>query len=136
MGCKVNLNTDSSNCGSCGIVVPTQAACKAGNFACMTRRGNCDNNWNNGCEVGLGSDVNNCGQCGNSCPFGGSCSNGVCSASLVISTPTQVSAEVNRCVYYGFICDLIQAGTSKNMVDVEDLNFVLANWNWKKANKD
>ena len=88
--CNVNINTDSSNCGGCGIVCSNQlqntvapyscsgGACTFG--GCTSGWGNCDGITGNGCETPLNTD-NNCGTCGGQCVLShatSTCSSGSC----------------------------------------------------------
>jgi hypothetical protein len=69
-GC-VNIETDATNCGTCGNACGTGATCSSGTCACSAGRTSC----NNRC-VDTQTDVNNCGACGNVCTT--SCVAGVC----------------------------------------------------------
>lgn len=85
-GCEVNLNTDTQNCGGCGMVCrpgPNVAGytCSSGSCtitACTAGYSNCDNNFSTGCEVNVQTDPHNCGGCGIVCPSGQTCSAGAC----------------------------------------------------------
>lgn len=71
-GCETNLNSNATNCGSCGKVCGGTNGtpfCSAGNcgIVCSAGFGNCDGNAANGCEVVLSSSVSHCGTCGNAC---------------------------------------------------------------------
>jgi hypothetical protein len=83
-GCETNLNTNISNCGSCGYACPTRAnatifcAASTCGFSCTSGWGNCDGNAVNGCETYLNTSINNCGSCGHVCGTGQSCVAGVC----------------------------------------------------------
>ncbi|HEY4106710.1 MAG TPA: hypothetical protein VGM44_22575, partial [Polyangiaceae bacterium] len=87
-GCEVDLRSNNSNCGTCGLACQaphgantcTLAACKP---ACDAGAdGNCDGNNNNGCEVVFANDSSNCGGCGTVCQqtnATNTCSGGSCS---------------------------------------------------------
>jgi hypothetical protein len=78
-----NVQTDASNCGSCGNACSTGRICLAGqcsiNPALLARK-MCayPNSVCNGNCVNTQTDASNCGLCGTKCPTGGSCSSGVC----------------------------------------------------------
>jgi len=80
-GCETNLQTNLSNCGTCGTICPgagtagTMVTCTAGvcGSACVTGYSDCDANAANGCEANLAADARHCGACGNACPSGQSC---------------------------------------------------------------
>ncbi|MEZ4407965.1 MAG: hypothetical protein R3A52_16040 [Polyangiales bacterium] len=73
-GCEVNLNTNATNCGGCGMACSTNhvtAACSGGvcNGACAAGFADCNTNKRtDGCETETTSNVSNCGGCGNVCP--------------------------------------------------------------------
>jgi len=89
-GCEINLNSDVSNCGSCGSACSSSngtRSCAAGScgIACNAGYGNCDGDArSNGCETDITSNVSNCGGCGSFCssnnvtPF---CTSGNCTGS-------------------------------------------------------
>jgi len=80
-GCEANLNTDVTNCDSCGSACTFANAansCAGGSCvlgACDDGFADCDGDARNGCEVDL-TDGANCGRCGHDC--GGS----TCQASM------------------------------------------------------
>jgi hypothetical protein len=86
-GCEVNLQTNVSNCGACGLTCSFAngtGACSGGNcvlMSCSAGYASCDGNDANGCEANTGTDRNNCGSCGTVCPVatpicnGGMCTN-------------------------------------------------------------
>ncbi|MBI3205639.1 MAG: hypothetical protein HYZ29_29135 [Myxococcales bacterium] len=84
-GCEKNLNTDTSNCGSCGKTCATTngtASCNSGvcQIACTTGFGDCTSA--DGCETNIGTSIANCGGCGSGCSNANgtpSCSGGDCS---------------------------------------------------------
>jgi hypothetical protein len=78
----VNLQTDESNCGVCGVECPSGDTCSNG-MCCGAGLTNCDGT----CLNVNGNDRNNCGSCGRRCANSGcgiaglgaqSCSGGVC----------------------------------------------------------
>ena len=76
-GCEVDISTDPSNCGGCGIDCGPNSACVMGGCACLPGFENCDGDWTNGCEVDIANDPNNCGSCGFVCA-GGLCATSLC----------------------------------------------------------
>ncbi len=70
-GCETNLNTDASNCNTCGNVCPSSGgtpACVAGACkfsSCLPGMGDCDGS--GACSYTLTSNVNHCGACGRQC---------------------------------------------------------------------
>ncbi len=75
-GCETNLNTSSSNCGSCGNQCPADQNCSSGQCVCSVGgytscSGTCRN---------LQTDISNCGSCGHACPADNLCTAGVCVA--------------------------------------------------------
>ncbi|MDD1653126.1 MAG: hypothetical protein LUQ64_01130, partial [Methanomicrobiales archaeon] len=77
----VNLDTDSNNCGTCGVQCGTGQGCQNGQ--CVSGCGAGTTNCNGQC-VNLNSDTSSCGQCGYGCPSitNGypTCSQGTCTA--------------------------------------------------------
>ncbi len=84
-GCEANVQSDVTNCGTCGnrctflnaAATCANGACGLG--ACNPGFGNCDGNNLNGCETNLSNDAANCGRCSNRCTFPNA--SAVCSAS-------------------------------------------------------
>jgi len=84
----VNLQTDPSNCGSCGRACAAasnaRAACAAGacGLVCNAGFGNCNGSAADGCETDTTTTLAHCGACGNSCPARANatarCSGGTC----------------------------------------------------------
>ena len=79
-GCESNKNSDTNNCGNCGIVC---TPCIIGACTIPTcTGGTADCDANGSCETDINNDINNCGSCGNVCSSNhgtASCSGGVCS---------------------------------------------------------
>ena len=69
----VDVATDPSNCGDCGITCSTGQLCQAGQCQCQDGLTDCS-----GDCVNLQSDGNNCGACGQVCTGGQVCSSGAC----------------------------------------------------------
>lgn len=87
-GTCTDLQSDPSNCGSCGNVCGSDQTCVSGvcqTAACPAGFANCDGNAANGCETNIDTDPNNCGACGNVCGSGQVCVGGVCQA---VTAPT------------------------------------------------
>jgi hypothetical protein len=84
-GCEANLQSSTSNCGTCGTAcssVNGTASCSSGNctISCTAGFGNCDNDVSNGCEAQL-TTTSNCGSCGLACANANgttNCAGGVC----------------------------------------------------------
>lgn len=79
-GVFVDIMSDETNCGACGIVCGHGFTCENGECVpvgevCPPGTVDCD-----GECIDLGSDPNHCGACGQSCPPGASCVAGVCVA--------------------------------------------------------
>ena len=83
----VNLQTDNTNCGSCGNACPTGQTCATGRCACATGTSLCS-----GACVNLLTSNTNCGACGNACPTGQTCTVGRCAC------PTGQTACGTTCV--------------------------------------
>jgi hypothetical protein len=101
----VRLDTET-NCGACGVVVPTRPnaspVCHSGAAAlrCNPGFGDCDGNAANGCEAAL-TDVTRCGACGVACAGGQSCIGGRCAAGPR-SSPLEVAVgRVHACARLG-----------------------------------
>jgi hypothetical protein len=83
-GCEINVSTDPSNCGGCGLICNLPHAtsgCANGNctiLACTSGWANCNGIAEDGCEVDVTSDLNNCGACNNVCTGGKTCVNSSC----------------------------------------------------------
>jgi hypothetical protein len=77
-GVVTDVETDPSNCGSCGVVCETGACANSTcitrvSLACGPHQQNCD-----GTCADLRFDQNNCGACGNACPADKQCCGGSC----------------------------------------------------------
>jgi formylglycine-generating enzyme required for sulfatase activity len=89
-GICVELQTNTSHCGSCGNRCPlpppgARSVCVAGRcenmIACPPGLGDCDGVVGNGCETTIATSVQHCGACGQPCNSDGgtaTCSAGVC----------------------------------------------------------
>ncbi len=69
----VDLQTNNSNCGTCGHACTGGKTCQAGACACPTNQTDCG-----GSCVNLQTNKLNCNACGNACPGSQSCSGGAC----------------------------------------------------------
>ena len=111
-GCEVNRNTDTSNCGVCGIVCSlSQSGSTCLNGICRITTcnngfGDCDKVASNGCEVNLLTNQNNCGSCGRICPINTVCNNGAClcisgfadcDSNFINGCETDIITNVNNC---------------------------------------
>ena len=96
-GACVDPNTDSQNCGACGMACPSSFVCNAAKctLACQNGLVDCS-----GTCVSTQSDRSNCGACGKACAPGEVCSNGACSLScqmgLTNCTGNCVNVKVDR----------------------------------------
>ncbi len=80
-GLCVDLQTDNSNCGTCGNTCGDGEICEKGKcedkssnpLTCLPGLSLCD-----GICVSLQNDTNNCGTCGNTCLNNRTCESGVC----------------------------------------------------------
>jgi hypothetical protein len=77
-GCETNLNTSTTNCGSCGASCATAVANASGaacdgtgvctyTGSCSAGFGDCDGNKANGCETDTTANVTACGNCTTNC---------------------------------------------------------------------
>ncbi|MFZ5895028.1 MAG: SUMF1/EgtB/PvdO family nonheme iron enzyme [Myxococcota bacterium] len=74
-GACVDLQTDSKNCGTCGVVCPSGAKCVGAVCACPGGQTLCG-------EACIDTSLNpkHCGSCGNQCKAGEGCFSGKCAA--------------------------------------------------------
>jgi hypothetical protein len=113
-GTCVDLNMDTSNCGGCGQVCITGAAC---NGIWNSGECSCDNPPYHDCGgvcVNLNTDPAHCDQCDFSCPAGMDCVSGLCTytgsnpcpAGLNIcgGTCVNLQTDINNCGYCGRAC--------------------------------
>lgn len=87
-GCESALDSDPSNCGSCGDQCDAapggQPVCinrVCSEKACLTSRGDCNDDSTDACETNLLFDADHCGYCGHVCELPGAvatCSLGEC----------------------------------------------------------
>ncbi len=129
-GCEVNLQSDVTNCSSCGNVcsVPSGSpACE--NFTCVVDTcsapfADCNGSDGDGCEINTNNDVNNCGACGNVCAFDNAtatCNSGVCEIASCNGTfencdndvsngcEANLNTDYGNCGTCGTDCDLANA---------------------------
>lgn len=71
----VDVQSDSVNCGACGVTCEESQTCQAGACACRDGASLCGES----CTV-LANDANHCGACGNACNAGDLCQDGVCTS--------------------------------------------------------
>ncbi len=69
----VDVSTDASNCGGCGVMCTTGQVCQTGQCQCQNGLVDCA-----GSCVNLQSDGNHCGECEHACTAGLVCSAGAC----------------------------------------------------------
>ncbi len=82
-GTCVSLQTDNTNCGTCGNRCPTGSTCSEGVCRCMLSGGGPTSGVQCGSTcVDVLSSNTNCGTCGTACPTGTTCSRGVCRCSI------------------------------------------------------
>lgn len=98
-GCEVELSTDASHCGGCGLRCQASAAHSTAQCALGACRVSCEAGWvdcnvdlqrgslGDGCEVDAQSDSSHCGECWHSCAT--SCQQGNC------------AGETPRCGLFG-----------------------------------
>lgn len=101
----VRLDT-ATNCGACGVVVPTRPNASpvchsnAPALRCNPGFGDCDGNAVNGCEATL-TDATRCGACGVVCAGGQSCIGGRCAAGPRSSPLEVVLGRTHACARRG-----------------------------------
>jgi hypothetical protein len=81
--CEVNVASDPSNCGACGLGCSANHGtpmCTAGTCQTVCNFGfaDCDAIAANGCEANTQTSIANCGMCGHVCGGGQTCLAGVC----------------------------------------------------------
>lgn len=108
-GCETYLQTNTTNCGACGVSCSgrpntTGGGCVGGGCSlfCSTGYANCDTQIPNGCEVNTRTSATSCGACGFSClgrpnSTSGSCSAGACSLACTSTYRNCDSSIVNGC---------------------------------------
>jgi hypothetical protein len=129
-GCEVNVQSNVTNCGSCGtvcVVFNGTPSCQGGGChiaGCNAGFADCDNNYNNGCETNVSSNTVNCGACGVVCSApnatsactGGGCSIASCNVGFidcdhvyVDGCEVNVSSDVHNCGSCGIQCQVTQS---------------------------
>ncbi|MDB4930635.1 MAG: uncharacterized protein JWM10_3119 [Myxococcaceae bacterium] len=87
-GCEVEIHSNATNCGGCGVVCPARPSATptcagfACGYACAPGQEDCDGNAANGCEVDANADSANCGGCGVVCTQGRTCQSGACTTAV------------------------------------------------------
>lgn len=87
-----DLQTDTENCGKCGVLCPAAQACVKGACSTQCPAGNsmCSGDGGGGKCLNLKTDNKNCGKCGFACPSGQICFAGACSGTCGDSKSGQV----------------------------------------------
>jgi Polysaccharide lyase/Stigma-specific protein, Stig1 len=85
-GACVDVYSNSSNCGACGLSC-AGGTCSNAVCSCPAGTTNC-----NGTCVNTATDNNNCGACGNVCSYPNACSNGAC---IPLSCPPATPTNCN-----------------------------------------
>jgi len=121
-GTCVDTNSDSSNCGACGVACGGGTTCSAGTCQCPGLQQFCGASCTD-----TDTDVNNCGTCNNVCPLTPNanpfCSAGSCGASCLSgfdncnSNPNDgcevfTDSDVNNCGACGFVCGVTESCVS------------------------
>jgi hypothetical protein len=116
---SVFLQSNATNCGSCGVACGPGASCVQGQCACPTGQVSCNAN---AC-TDVTRDSANCGSCGNSCGAGQSCSNGTCLCQPGYGSCdagcTDLATDIANCGACGVVCSTGQlcAGTGCSCQD-------------------
>jgi hypothetical protein len=105
-GVCYELDSSSSNCGSCGNSCAAGTQCVAGSCACASGYNSCG-----GACVNPLDDANNCGSCGTVCggatPF---CSQGACSATCSLTTCGTTCADTQASEMHCGGCNIACTG--------------------------
>jgi len=125
-GCEVNINTDVSNCGSCGNVCTNNhgtTQCTNGDCdpTCIGLWGDCDGDPDDGCETAVNT-LTNCGSCGVTCSQPNatptcatgtcqieSCNPGYMNCTAAPGCETDIYYDENNCGGCSVLCDLYGA---------------------------
>eukprot|EP01112_Ceratiomyxa_fruticulosa_P018814 TRINITY_DN606_c0_g1_i4.p1 TRINITY_DN606_c0_g1~~TRINITY_DN606_c0_g1_i4.p1 ORF type:complete len:366 (+),score=34.88 TRINITY_DN606_c0_g1_i4:1002-2099(+) len=103
-GCEIDLNSDNTNCGTCGhdcSALPHVASSYCNGGACVidSCQGafiDCNEDPSDGCEIDTSSDAYNCGGCGTDCTALSGVNVTVCSSSV---------CQINSCLGSHVDCD-------------------------------
>jgi hypothetical protein len=115
-GCEINVFSDPSNCGNCGVVCAIGGTCSKGTCACS---GAAPDVCSGTCVNKL-TDPSNCGLCGHSCN-GGTCNGGICSAPPACTTAADChgaatdQCQINVCMAGACMIGSAPQGTTCDM---------------------
>ncbi len=97
-GCEANVETDTANCGYCGLLcnLPNVMTPGCANGKCTVAGGcepgheDCDGNDDDGCESLVAIDVKNCGSCGHDCTV-------ACAANVAVQNCVGGACGIQSC---------------------------------------